>query len=159
MTAARKGRRMSAGFVAIILFKYFKGAIFGVVGIAALHFAKLKAPPSVEEIAHFLRVTSENQIVKYLAHLIHEVTPGQAIGLGVLSLFVAAVFVAEATLLACRIWWSTYFTIVLTAMGLPLEVYEIYRHPGKVRTYVVMAINVAILVFLWRRRNEFKSKV
>jgi uncharacterized membrane protein (DUF2068 family) len=159
MTAARKGRHISAGFVAIILFKYFKGAIFAVVGIAALHIARLSAPPSVEEIGRFLRVTSENQIVKYLARLIHEVTPGQAIGLGVISLFVAAVFIAEGTLLACRIWWSTYFTIVLTALGLPLEVYEIFRHPARPRTYVIMAINAAILVFLWRRRNEFKRKI
>src|SRR5712691_13327694 len=148
MTAARKGRRMSAGFVAIILFKYFKGAIFAIVGIAALHFARLKAPPSVEEIARFLRVTSENQIVKYLARLIHEVTPGQAIGFGVVSLFVAAVFAAEATLLACRIWWSTYFTIVLTSMGLPLEIYEIFQRPASIRRYVLLAINAAILVFL-----------
>ena len=159
MTAARKGRHMSAGFVAIILFKYFKGAIFAVVGIAALHVARLKAPPSVEEIGRFLRVTSENQIVKYLARLIHEITPGQAIGFGVLSLFVAAVFIAEATFLACRIWWSTYFTIVLTALGLPLEVYEIFRHPARLRTYVIMAINAAILVFLWHRRNEFKGRI
>jgi uncharacterized membrane protein (DUF2068 family) len=88
--------------------------------------------------------------------MIREVTPGQFIGFGVVSVLVGAVFAAEATFLACRIWWSTYFTIVLTMLGLPLEIYEIFRKPGRPRYYVLLAINAAILVYLWRRRNEFR---
>lgn len=159
MTAARKAHRMSAGFVAIILFKYFKGALFLLVGIAALRLARLPAMPSIREIARFFRVSPENELVRGLAGAIGEITPGQVIRFGFVSLFVAAVFTAEATLLACRVWWSTYFTIVLTTLGLPLEVYEIFRHPDKPRNYILLAVNAAILVFLWRRRNEFKGRV
>jgi uncharacterized membrane protein (DUF2068 family) len=150
--------RLSGGFVAIIAFKYFKAIVFVLVGLAALHLARLPAMPTVVDLAHFFRVSPENEIIRRLAHVIREITPGQAIGFGVVSLFVGAVFGTEATLLACRVWWSTYFTIVLTAMGLPLEIYEIFQRPGSVRRYLLLAVNAAILVYLWKRRNEFRGR-
>jgi len=156
MSAARAARRMSAGFIAIILFKYFKGIVFLLAGIAAVHVARLSTLPSVEELARFFRVAPENELIRWLANLIQEVTPGQFIGFGVVSLFVGAVFTSEATFLAFRIWWSTYFTIVLTMLGLPLEIYEIFRKPDRPRYYVLLAINTVILIYLWRRRNEFR---
>ena len=151
-------KRLSWGFFLIIAFKYLKAVVFALVGFTALHLARLAAMPTVEELARFLRVGPENQIVRRIAEVIREVTPGQVIGFGVVSLFVAAVFAAEATLLACRIWWSTYFTIVLTSMGLPLEIYEIFQRPASTRRYLLLAINAAILVFLWKRRKEFKER-
>jgi uncharacterized membrane protein (DUF2068 family) len=77
--------------------------------------------------------------------------------IGAASILVGLVFAAEGTLLALRIWWATYFTIVLTALGIPLEIMEIARRPDSVRRYLLLAVNVAILVYLWRRRNEFKN--
>jgi uncharacterized membrane protein (DUF2068 family) len=91
--------------------------------------------------------------VKAVSHL----TPGWAIGIGVASLFVGAVFGTEATLLTARIWWSTYFTLVLAALGIPLEIFEIFRKPSGLHRYVVLAVNVVILVYIWRRRNEFRE--
>jgi uncharacterized membrane protein (DUF2068 family) len=112
---------------------------------------------SVAELARFFRVSPERQIIQSLASAIQELTPGQAIGIGVVSLFAAVVFGAEATLLAFRVWWSTYFTVVLTACGIPLEIYEIAQRPGGVRRYLLLAVNAAILVYVWKRRNEFRD--
>ncbi len=148
---------MSAGFLAIIAFKYLKALIFVLIGFAAVHLARLSTVPSVHELAHVFRVAPENEIVARLAAVVREITPGQAIGLGVISFFVAAVFTIEATLLLFRLWWSTYFTIVLTALGIPLEIYEILERPRGPRRYALLAINAAILIYLWRRRNEFRS--
>ena len=113
-------KHMSGGFVAIIAFKYFKALIFLFIGFTAIHLARLSSTPSVAEVAHFFRVAPENEIVARLAAVIRNITPGQAIGLGVVAFFVAAVFVTEASLLVWKIWWSTYFTIVLTTLGIPL---------------------------------------
>jgi uncharacterized membrane protein (DUF2068 family) len=153
----RPGRPMSGGFVAIILFKYFKALVFGLFGVAALRLSHLAGMPSVTELARFFRMSPEREIIQRMASVFAAITPGQAIGIGVLSLVVAAVFGAEATLLAFRIWWSTYFTIVLTATGIPLEIFEIIRKPVGLRRYLLLAVNAAILVFLWRRRNEFRE--
>jgi len=57
-----------------------------------------------------------------------------------------------------RVWWATYFTIVLTALGIPPELIEIARRPSSTRRYVLLAINLAILGYLWTRRNEFRDR-
>ena len=149
----RDREKLSGGFLAIILFKYFKAAVFLLVALAALRLSRAQPFPSAAEIARFLRSSPENQLVRWIS----SVTPGQALGFGLLSLFVAAVFTTEATLLACRVWWSTYFTIALTALGIPLEVFEILRRPSGLRRYLILAVNAAILVYLWKRRTEFRE--
>lgn len=147
-------KKLSGGFLAIIAFKYFKGLIFILVAIAAVRLSRIDPFPSPEQIARFLRSSPENELVRWIS----KITPGEAMGFGFVSLFVAAVFATEATLLAARIWWSTYFTIVLTACGIPLEIFEIFRRPASVRRYLVLLVNAVILFYLWRRRNEFRGK-
>jgi uncharacterized membrane protein (DUF2068 family) len=150
---------MSGGFVAIILFKYFKAIVFGLFGVAALRLAHLARLPSVEELARFFRVSPEREIIQEIASIVAQITPGQAIGIGVVSLFVALVFATEGTFLAFRIWWSTYFTVVITACGIPLEIFEIVQRPVSLRRYLLLLVNAAILVFLWMRRNEFRPEL
>src|SRR5262245_47467888 len=147
-------KKLSGGFVAIIVFKYFKAFVFLLVGIAALRLWRMNPLPTAEDIARFFRSSPENEVIR----LISGVTPGQVLGIGLLSLFVAAVFTTEGTLLAARIWWSTYFTITLTALGIPLEIFEILRRPEGLRRYLIFAVNVAILLYLWKRRNEFRAR-
>ena len=146
-------KKMSGGFLAIIAFKYFKAVVFLLVGIAALSLSRANPLPTAEQVARFLRSSPENELVRAVSRL----TPGWAIGIGVVSLFVAAVFGTEATLLTARVWWSTYFTITLTALGIPLEIFEILRRPSGVRRYLLLAVNAVILLYLWKRRNEFRE--
>jgi uncharacterized membrane protein (DUF2068 family) len=150
---------MSGGFVAIILFKYFKALVFGLFGITALRLAHLAGLPSVDALARFFRIAPEREIIQEIASVISQLTPNQAIGIGVVSIFVALVFAAEGTLLAFRIWWSTYFTVVITACGIPLELYEIIQRPASVRRYLLLLVNAAILIYLWKRRNEFRPEI
>lgn len=146
-------KKMSGGFLAIIIFKYFKSVVFLLVGIAALSLSRADPFPTAEEVARFFRSSPENELVKAVSHL----TPGWAIGIGVVSLFVGAVFGTEATLLTARVWWSTYFTLVLAVLGIPLEIFEIFRRPSGLRRYLILAVNIVIVVYVWKRRNEFRD--
>src|SRR5450631_3385082 len=164
MTRARRNfhesptGRVSGGFWAIIAFKWVKGIAFVIFGIAALRLSRAPAMPSAVQIAKFLSVSKENELVHRVADVIATVTPRQATAAGLASLFIAIVFFAEGVLLTARIWWSTYFTITLTSMGIPLELYELVHRPGSVRRWILLALNSAILRFLWSRRNEFHDK-
>jgi uncharacterized membrane protein (DUF2068 family) len=157
---ARQKRRprMAAGFIAIIVFKVLKGIAFVILGIAALRLSRSAEMPSAVEIAKFLSVSKENELVHRVADLIRSVTPAQATAAGVASLVIGFVFFVEGGLLAARLWWSTYLTITLTAMGVPLELWEIVHRPDSLRRYLLLAVNVAILIFLWTRRNEFRAE-
>ena len=152
-----KSGRISGGFIAVIVFKWVKGIAFVIFGIAAFRLAQLPVKPTAVEIARFLSVSRENALVHRVADVIETVTPKQASAAGVASLVIALVFFVEGVLLMARVWWSTYFTIGLTTLGIPLEIYEIVHRPDSIRRYVLLAVNVAILFFLWTRRNEFRQ--
>lgn len=155
-SAAKRGS-VSGGFVAVIIFKILKGLAFIVLGIAALKLSHAAEMPSAVQIAKFLSVSRENELVRRVADVIRSVTPGQATAAGIASLVIAVVFLFEGGLLAARVSWSTYLTIALTALGVPLELYEIFHRPDSIRRYLLLAVNLGILIFLWTRRNEFRE--
>lgn len=149
---------MTGAFIAIIAFKYFKALLFLVVGFGVLSLVRTPPLAVAHQIARIFRSDPESELIRRSGEILRELTPGQAVGIGVIAIAVGAVFATEGSLLTARIWWSTYFTIVLTAMGIPLEIFEIVRRPASIRRYVLLAVNVAILVYLWARRNEFRDQ-
>jgi len=75
---------------------------------------------------------------------------------GILSFLYATVCVVEGTGLMLEKQWAEYFTVILTAMGLPWESYELmFRFSWyKVALFV---INLAVLLYLlWilKKRRE-----
>ncbi len=152
------GTRLTGGFIAVIVFKYLKAAAFLLIGVAVLRFVHLTRHGAPMELAQFLNANPERESIRRLSTFFNDITPGQREAIGAASLVVGAIFAAEASLLLARIWWATYFTIFLTLFGIPVEVIEIWKKPLYLRGWLFLAINLAILIFLWRRRNEFRDE-
>ena len=66
------------------------------------------------------------------------------------SIFYAALFATEGIGLLLRKRWAEYFTTIVTASFLPLEIYEISRRAGSIKI-AILIINIAILVYLLSR--------
>ena len=66
---------------------------------------------------------------------------------GILSFLYAMVCVVEGTGLMLEKRWAEYFTVILTALGLPWEIYEL-AHKYSPYKVGLMVINVAVLVYL-----------
>ncbi len=148
---------MAITFLAIIVFKYFKAVLFLLVGLGVLRMAHTPPVTMAHQLARIFRSDPESELIRRSVAVLRELPPGEAIGIGVIAIAVGLVFATEGTFLSLRIWWSTYFTIVLTAMGIPLEIFEIVRRPGRVPRYVLLAVNLGILTYLWARRNAFRK--
>jgi uncharacterized membrane protein (DUF2068 family) len=129
-----------------------------VVGLAVLRFEHLSRRDPSMAFARFLNANPERESIQRLSQFFQEITPGQGQAIGAAALAIGSIFAAEASFLLARIWWATYFTIFLTLLGIPLELIEIWRKPYHLRGYYFLLINLAILVFLWRRRNEFRDR-
>jgi uncharacterized membrane protein (DUF2068 family) len=149
--------RLTPGFIAIIIFKYAKAAAFLLLGAAALRIARLPHHSEPMEIARFLGVSEGKMVIQHLSAVLAALTSRQVGAIGAALILIGLVFAAEGTLLAMRMWWATYFTLILTALGIPPELLEIARRPDSGRRYLLLAVNVAILVYLWKRRNEFRT--
>jgi len=157
-SSGSEGRpKLSLGFLGIIVFKFAKAAAFLLLGAVALRIAHLPNHSEPLEIARFLGVDEKRIVVQQLSLLLAPLTNRQVQAIGAASMLIGLVFAAEGLLLAARIWWAPYFTIVLTALGIPPEVLEIAKRPHSGRRYLLLAINLVILVFLWMRRNEFRT--
>ncbi|HEY1435523.1 MAG TPA: DUF2127 domain-containing protein [Thermoanaerobaculia bacterium] len=157
-TSAAPRAPLSPGFLGIIVFKYAKAAAFLILGAAALRLARLPSHSEPMTIAHLLGVSGRNVIVQHLSFVLSALTSRQVEAIGAAAVLICLVFLAEGTLLALRVPWAPYFTIVLTALGIPAEVVEIARRPDSTRRYALLAVNIAILFYLWKRRNEFRSR-
>jgi len=59
----------------------------------------------------------------------------------------AGFFLAEGTGLWLRKRWGEWLTVIITGSLLPVEVYEIYRHPRPVKV-MVLVVNLAIVAYL-----------
>jgi uncharacterized membrane protein (DUF2068 family) len=70
------------------------------------------------------------------------------------SFVYAALFVAEGTGLWLEKRWGEWLTVIITSTLIPVEIYEIYRHPSGIKV-AVLVINVGIVVYLiYRIRNK-----
>src|SRR5262249_19294313 len=85
-------KKLPGGFLAIIVFKYFKAMIFLFVAVAALRLSRINPFPTAEQVARFFRSSPENELVRTFSRFL---TPGLAVQIGLVSLFVAAVFATE----------------------------------------------------------------
>lgn len=148
---------LSPGFLGIIVFKWAKAAAFLLLGAAALRIARLPHHSEPMELARLLGVNGRSVLVQHMAVVLSALTTRQVGAIGAAALIIGLVFAAEGTLLAMRVPWAPYLTIVLTALGIPPELIEIARRPSSGRRYALLAVNVAILVYLWKRRNEFRT--
>ncbi len=155
---SRPAKGLTGFFIAIIAFKYLKAAAFLLVGVVVLRFVHVTRHGAPMEFARFLNAGSDWESIRRLSTFFDGITPGQREAIGAAALAIGAVFAGEASLLLARIWWATYFTIFMTLLGIPLELLEIWRKPHFFRGWVYLVINLAILVYLWRRRNEFRQE-
>ena len=138
----------------VATFKLTKAILLIGVGVGALKLIHA-------DIGSFLEkwvVTFElNPAGRQLGHLILSaatLTPNKIKDLAAGSFFYAALFLTEGIGLWLLKRWAEWFTVISTSSLIPVEVYEIYRHPnaGKV---VVLVINLAVVAFLvYRIRIE-----
>lgn len=156
--AEQNPKRLPGWFIAIIAFKFLKAAAFLLVGVLILRFAHVTRHGALMGFARFLNANPDREIIRRLSTFFEATTIGQREAIGVAAIAIGVILAGEGFLLLARIWWATYFTIFMTLCGIPIELFEIARKPYQFRRWVYLVINIAIVVFLWRRRNEFRDQ-
>ena len=102
---------------------------------------------SLEHWAEALRLDPGNRFVDAALVKASLLRPEQIKRLGLGSFLYAALFLAEGTGLWLRKRWGEWLTVIITSSLIPVEIYEIYRHPSAVKA-VVFVINIAIVGYL-----------
>jgi uncharacterized membrane protein (DUF2068 family) len=143
----------------IAIFKLVKAITLIAIGVGAL---KLLHSDMGSTLDHWIAVSGVDPGNRWVERGIEKasnLTPAKVKGLGIVSFIYAGLFLTEGIGLWLMKRWAEWFTIIITSSLIPVEIYELYRHPTAVKI-LVLAINVAVVLYLLHRirRDEQGSK-
>jgi uncharacterized membrane protein (DUF2068 family) len=131
----------------IAVFKLAKGSLLVIAAIGALGLLHKDVAEIAEHWIDLLRVDPDNRYVQRI--LVHIVGVNDRIlkEISVGTFLYASLFFTEGIGLLLRRRWAQYFTAIVTGSFIPLELYELVRHPSLAKMMLI-ALNVAIVVYL-----------
>jgi uncharacterized membrane protein (DUF2068 family) len=138
----------------IALFKLLKAITLIAVGVGAL---KLLHRDMGSTLDHWVAVSGldpGNRWVERAIEKTSNLTPAKVKGLGIVSFIYAGLFLTEGIGLWLMKRWAEWFTMIITSSLVPVEIYELYRHPTATKI-LVLIINIAVVLYLlYRIRSE-----
>jgi uncharacterized membrane protein (DUF2068 family) len=138
----------------IAVFKLLKASLLILVGAGVLRLMHANIGGVLEHWVVRLGLDPGNHYIEHALAKAANLSPRRIRELGVVSFVYAALFMTEGIGLWLLKRWAEWFTVILTASLLPLEVYELYRHPTIAKILILM-LNFAIVGYLaWRIRSE-----
>ena len=142
----------------IAIFKLVKAALLLILGFGILHLVHTDATTMLDHWIARLGLDPGNHWVDLALSKAANTTPKTIKELGAGSFIYAALFLTEGTGLWLQKRWAEWFTAAITASLIPLEIWEIHRHPSASKI-IVLVLNVAIVAYLvYRVRSESAGK-
>jgi uncharacterized membrane protein (DUF2068 family) len=132
---------------AIAIFKFGKTLLLIAVGVVAFRLVHTDIGNLLAEWVPRLGIGPGSRYVGRLLGEASALTPNRIRDVGVGSFIYAGLFLTEGIGLWLLKRWGEWMTIVITSSLVPVEVWEIWRHPnvGKV---VVLGINLGLVGYL-----------
>ena len=131
----------------IAVFKFLKAAMLIALGVGAFRLLHRDLGKLAEHWVEALRLDPGGHFVTVGLAKASKLRPDQVKKLGLVSFLYAGLFLAEGTGLWLRKLWGEWLTVIITGSLVPVEIYEIYRHPSAVKT-AVFVINLGIVAYL-----------
>src|SRR5882724_5147503 len=137
----------------IALFKLLKGVLLIALGVAALKLLHTDIASLVESWVAVLGLDQNSRFVGRALSAAAALTPNRVRDLIVGSFLYGGLFLTEGIGLWLLKRWAMWFTIIITASFLPIEIYELAHHPsvGKV---ALLVINLGLVAYLIRRIQD-----
>ena len=141
----------------IAFFKLLKSALLIAVGMSALRLLHKDVASVLEHWVAMLGLDPGNRYVDRALQKFGNLTPNKIKSFGVVSFIYAALFLTEGIGLWLVKRWAEWFSVIITTSLVPVELYEIYRHPSMIKC-LVLVLNIAVVGYLlYRIRNEHQE--
>jgi uncharacterized membrane protein (DUF2068 family) len=131
----------------IAIFKFLKAALLIALGVGLFRFVHKDIGGVLEHWCKALRLDPGSHFLDVALEKATRVSPAQMKKLGLGSFLYAGLFLAEGIGLWLRKRWGEWLTVIITSSLVPVEIYEIHRHPSYAKG-AVLALNVAIVIYL-----------
>jgi uncharacterized membrane protein (DUF2068 family) len=144
-------RRMIRG---IALFKLAKAAVLLSFGVAALRLVNTDIGALLGEWVPRIGLGPASRVVGRALLEATALTPTRIREVGLGGLVYAGLFLTEGLGLWFLKRWAEWMTIVLTSSLIPVEIWEIFRHPRWIKVLVLL-VNAALVGYLvWVVKKE-----
>ena len=143
----------AAGLYTIIAIKLGKAGLLLLIalGIYSLMGENLRA--EFEKLLRGFSLDPEQEFLTALARQLETVTPANLRWAASGSLLYAILLLVESVGLICRSFWAVWLAIGETAFFIPLEVFDVVRHPSWLVT-AILVLNTLIVAYLVRNRER-----
>jgi uncharacterized membrane protein (DUF2068 family) len=131
----------------IAIFKFLKAASLIALGVGAFKLLHKDLGEVMEHWTMALGLDPGNRFVDAALSRASNLSPEQIKKLGLGSFLYAALFLAEGTGLWLLKRWGEWLTVIITGSLVPVEIYEIYRHPSAVKV-MVLVVNLGVVGYL-----------
>jgi uncharacterized membrane protein (DUF2068 family) len=147
-----KGR----GLRLIAAFKLLKAVTLLAIGIGVLKLLHKDVAALIEHWIGVFQVDPHNQFIHKLLEKVSSLDDRRLRELSVGTFIYSGIFFTEGIGLALRKRWAEYFTIITTSSLLPIEIYELVRHPSMGKGFALL-INLAVVAYLVRELRRTKQ--
>lgn len=142
----------------IAVFKFFKAALLIGVGLGAFQLIHRNVAVLLQHWIEVFKLAPGNHFLDVALAKAADLRPDQIRNVGLGSFVYAALFLAEGSGLWMQKRWGEWLTVIITGSLIPLEVYEIFRHPNGLKV-AALAVNIAIVIYLiWHMRRGGSGK-
>ena len=148
----------SSGLFWIVAFKALKAVTLTGLGVALLATRHSDPVDLFVRVAVAVHLPITSRLLERALAFLSDLTIPRPVALAITAFAYASLMAAEGLAIYNRKSWARWFTIVATSSLVPVELYEIARGPHPTRV-AVLAANVAIVWYLWRRKELFDVKV
>jgi uncharacterized membrane protein (DUF2068 family) len=137
----------------IAIFKLLKAIALIAIGVGALKLLHRDVFITLEHWIVMSGLDPGNRWVERGIEKVSNLSHAKVRGLGIVSFIYAGLFLTEGIGLWLMKRWAEWFTIIITSSLVPVEIYELCRHPTASKI-LVLIINIAVVVYLiYRIRN------
>ncbi len=138
----------------IALFKLLKAILLIAVGVGAFKLVHTDITSFLADWVTRLGLDPGSRHVGRAILKAATLTPNKIRDVGVGSFIYAALFLTEGIGLWLVKRWAEWFSVIITSSLVPVEIYEIYRHPTAFKVLALL-INIAVVGYLlYRIRSE-----
>lgn len=131
----------------IAAFKLFKAATLIAIGIGAFKLIHADVGPVLQHWVSALNFDPGSRFINHAIQRMTDISPRRFRELGIGSFIYAGLFLTEGIGLWLLKRWAEWFTVIITSSLVPIEIYEIFRHPTAIKILVLL-INVAVVLYL-----------
>lgn len=131
----------------IAFFKLLKAATLIATGIGAFKLIHGDIGHVLEHWAAEVHVDPGAHFVSHAIHRITNIPPRRIRELGIVSFIYAGLFLTEGIGLMLLKRWAEWFTVIITASLVPIELYETIHRLTAVKV-LVLTINIAVVFYL-----------